>query len=76
MFSLIKGIIWLVGFVVVAIFVLSYFGYEVNYNYFTESKVECQKRVEDCAKEFVEQGTKNAECDFDCVNPRILIKKK
>ncbi|MFZ5982224.1 MAG: hypothetical protein ACOYS2_01450 [Patescibacteria group bacterium] len=76
MFSLIKGIIWLVGFVVVAIFVLNYFGYEVNYNYFTESKAECQKRVEDCAKEFVEQGTKNAECDFDCVNPRILIKKK
>ena len=76
MFSLIKGIIWLVGFVVVAIFVLNYFGYEVNYNYFTESKAECQKRVEACAKEFVEQGTKNAKCDFDCVNPRILIKKK
>lgn len=76
MISLIKGIIWLVGLVVVTLFVLNYFGYEVNRNYFDESKSECQKRLEACAKEYVEQGTKNAKCDFDCVDPKLIIKKK
>lgn len=76
MFSLIKGLIWLVGMVVVSLFVLNYFGYEVNRNYFNESKAECQKRLSDCAKQYVEQGTKNAECDFNCVDPKLIIKKK
>ncbi len=76
MFSLIKGIIWLVGLVVVAMFVLNYFGFEVNKNYFNESKNGCQERLETCAKEYMEQGTKNAKCDFDCVDPKLIIKKK
>jgi hypothetical protein len=76
MFSLIKGLIWLVGLVVVSLFVLNYFGFEVNRNYFNESKATCQKRLEDCAKQYVEQGTKNAECNFDCVDPKLIIKKK
>jgi hypothetical protein len=76
MFSLIKGIIWIVGTIVVVLFVLNYFGYEVNRNYFEQSKSECQKRMESCAKEYLEQGTKNAKCDFDCVNPKLIIKKK
>ena len=76
MWSLIKFIIWLAGLVVVTYFVLNYFGYEPNMNYFKESKAECQKRLENCGKEYVEQGTKNAKCDFDCVNVGSLIIKK
>lgn len=76
MFSLIKFIIWIVGLVVVTLFVLNYFGYEVNRNYFNESKAKCQEKAEQCAKELVEQGTKNAQCDFNCVNPKLIIKKK
>lgn len=76
MFSLIKGIIWIVGLIVVALFALNYFGYEVNRNYFSQSKEKCQQRVEACAREYLQQGTKNAKCDFDCVNPKLIIKKK
>jgi len=76
MFHLIKLIIFLVGLAVVAYFGLPYLGYELNMNYFKESKVECQKKLNDCGKEYVEQGTKNAKCDFDCVNVGSLIIKK
>jgi hypothetical protein len=65
-----------VGFFVVAMFVLSYFGYEVNRNYFNESKAECQNQLNQCAKNLIEQGTKNATCDFDCADPKLIIKKK
>jgi hypothetical protein len=76
MISLIKFIIWIVGFVVVSAFVLNYFGYEVNRNYFKESKSECEKRLGDCGKQYMEQGTKNAKCDFNCVDPKLIIQKK
>jgi hypothetical protein len=76
MFSLIKFIIWLVGLAVVSYFVLNYFGYEPNMNYFKESKAKCQKEIEDCSKEYVQQGTKNAKCDFNCVDPKLIIRKK
>ncbi|PIP26495.1 MAG: hypothetical protein COS71_00445 [Candidatus Moranbacteria bacterium CG06_land_8_20_14_3_00_40_12] len=76
MISLIKFIIWIVGFIVVSIFVLNYFGYEINQNYFKESKAECEKRLSDCGKQYMEQGTKNAKCDFNCVDPKLIIRKK
>ena len=76
MISLIKFIIWIVGLVVVSAFVLNYFGYEINQNYFKESKAECQKQFNACSKQYVEQGIKNAQCDFNCVNPKLIIKKK
>ncbi|MFC1756403.1 hypothetical protein ACFLY1_00450 [Patescibacteria group bacterium] len=76
MIKIIKLIIWIVGFVVVSSFVLNYFGYEINRNYFNERKSECQQKLEDCTKELIEQGTKNAKCDFDCVDPKLIIKKK
>jgi len=76
MFSLIKLIIWIVGLAVVTYFVLGYFGYEPNRDYFKESKAQCQQKLNDCGKEYVEQGTKNAKCDFNCVNVGSLIIKK
>lgn len=76
MFKLIKFIIWIVGLAVVTVFVLNYFGYEVNRNYFAERKADCQELLNKCAKEYIEQGTKNAKCDFNCVDPKLIIKKK
>lgn len=76
MFHLLKFIIWLVGIVIVGIFVLKYFGYEVNTNYFNESKAACQERLEKCSRELIEQGTKNAKCDFNCVDPKLIIRKQ
>lgn len=76
MFHLIKFIIWLAGIAVVIYFALPYFGYEVNMNYFNDSKSECQQRVTECSKQLMEQGTKNAKCDFNCVDPKLIIRKQ
>lgn len=76
MFSLLKLIIWIVGFVMVTAFVLSYFGYEVNFNYFSESKEECLKRLDECKNKYIKQGTKNAKCDFNCMSSDLIIKKE
>jgi len=76
MFHLIKYFVLLVGLVTIAYFALPRFGYEVNMNYFNETKGECQKRLEACGKEYVQQGTKNANCDFKCVDPKLIISKQ
>lgn len=76
MWSLIKFIIWIVGLAVVAMFVMNYFGYEVNKNYFNESKAACEQKLKDCQNELIHKGTDGADCNFNCVNPRLIIKKK
>ena len=76
MFHLLKFILIILGLAVVAYIALPYFGYEVNTHYFNESKAACQKRIDECTKNLVEQGTQNAKCDFNCVNPTLIIKKQ
>lgn len=76
MFHLIKLIIYIVGLAVAAYFLLPYFGYEINLNYFNESKEKCQEELNLCAKEYIEQGTKNAKCEFQCADPKLIINKK
>jgi hypothetical protein len=76
MWSLIKFAIWIVGLCVVTIFVLNYFGYEINTNYFKESKAACEEKLKDCQSQLIHKGTDGAECNFACVNPKLIIKKK
>jgi hypothetical protein len=76
MMSLLKLIIWIAGICAITLFLLNYFGYEINKNYFNESKAKCQQRIEECKKDLVHQGIDNAKCDFNCVNPKLIIKKK
>jgi hypothetical protein len=76
MFHLLKFLIWLAGIALIAYLVLPYFGYEVNVNYFNESKAACQQKLNDCSKNLIEQGTKNVKCDFSCVDPKLIIKKQ
>ncbi|HCJ45636.1 MAG: hypothetical protein GW815_01700 [Candidatus Moranbacteria bacterium] len=78
MFSLIKLIIWLAGVAVIAYFVLPYFGYEVNTNYWNERKSACQEKLTQCQKDLIQSGIQGAKekCDFQCLNPQVLIKKK
>lgn len=76
MFSLIKGIIWLAGLLVVAYFILGYFGYEPNMNYFNESKAKCEEKLKECGNKTIHQGIDNIDCNFNCVDPKIIIKKK
>jgi len=76
MFHLIKSIIWIVGFIVIANFVMDYFGYEINKDYFKERRADCQELLKGCQSELIHQGIDNAQCKFDCINPKSVIKKK
>lgn len=78
MFSILKLIIWLAGVLVIAYFVLPYFGYEVNTNYWNERKAVCQEKLLQCRSDLIQGGIQGAreKCDFQCVDPNILIRKK
>lgn len=76
MFHLIKFIIWLAGIALITYLVLPYFGYEINMDYFKESKNACEKKVDECSRQLIKQGTQNAKCDLNCVDPKIIIQKK
>lgn len=74
MFSIIKMIVWIAGLGVIAYFVMGYFGYEINMDYFTSSKKLCEERLQKCKDEFIQKGLDN--CNFKCVEPKLIIKKK
>jgi len=77
MFKLIKFIIWIIGLITVAYFVLPYFGYEFNLKYLSESKAACEKRLKECSDLFIRQGIENPNCDpAQCVDKKLIIKKK
>jgi hypothetical protein len=65
-----------VGILVVAHFVLGYFGYELNLNYFSSSKSACQENIQVCTSNLVRQGVDNVKCDINCIDPKLIIKKK
>lgn len=78
MFSILKLVIWIAGVVTVAYFVLPYFGYEINADYFNERKIACQERLQQCQGDLVKSGLNGAKenCNFQCVDPKLLIRKK
>lgn len=76
MISLLKLTIWIAGTIVVAYFFLGFFGYEFNRNYFSYSQEQCQGKLKECSDKVIHQGIDNADCDFRCVNPKLIIKKK
>jgi type VI protein secretion system component VasF len=78
MFSLIRLFIWLVGFAVVSYFVLGYFGYQVNLDYFQASKDACQKELLQCQKDLVKSGVEGAreKCHIECIDPSLIIKRE
>lgn len=75
MFSILKSIIWLVGLVVVAHFVMGYFGYAVNFDYFKESRDECEERLKTCREEFFAKGYENKDCSLNCLDQTKFIIK-
>lgn len=76
MFKLIKSIIWVAGLLAITYLVLQYFGYDINKDYFKQSKKACEKKLKECQSELIHEGLNNAKCDFKCANPRLFIKKK
>ncbi|EKE11278.1 MAG: hypothetical protein ACD_15C00111G0007 [uncultured bacterium] len=77
MFSILKTIIWIAGVLVVGFFVIEKMGYEVNRQYFSDSRKICQEKVNECSKTVLHQGIDNVDkCNFNCVDPQLIIKKK
>jgi len=76
MFDILKSIVWIAVILVLGYFIMGYFGYEVNTNYFTYSKEKCQAKITDCTNTVLHKGVDSANtCNFNCVDPQLIIKK-
>ncbi|MDO9231832.1 MAG: hypothetical protein Q7U36_05160 [bacterium] len=75
MFSIVKFAIWIVLFLAATYFVLKFFGYDVNREYFSGTRKQCEERLKECTNDIFHQGVDNAKCDFNCVDPKLIIKK-
>ncbi len=76
MFSLIKALFWIIVTLFLAYYIANFFGYQVNRGYFTYSKKECEKKLKNCTNDLIHKGIDNAQCNFQCINPGLIIKKK
>ncbi len=78
MFTLIRFAIWLVGLAVVTYFVMGYFGYQVNLEYFQASKEACQQELLQCQKDLVKTGVEGVreKCHIECIDPALIIKRE
>ena len=78
MFSLFRTVIWIVGAFTVVIFVLGYFGYEPNWNYWNSQKEHCSSMAMQCRDTLVRTGTDGAasQCQWNCGDFGLLIKKR
>lgn len=76
MFTIIRFAIWLTGLAVVSYFVMGYFGYRVNLDYFAASKESCQQELLQCQKDLVKTGVEGAreKCHIECIDPTLIIK--
>lgn len=76
-FGLIKIVVWIAGLGVLTYFFLPYFGYELNLDYFRESRERCEERLRACQRELIQGGLEGAKnrCEWKCTDPELLIKK-
>lgn len=80
MFSLLKHFLWLIHIGAIAYFVMTYFGYDINWHHFDEQKRACEERLAECRHDLIETGIKGAKekCDWKCadISPKLLIREK
>ncbi len=76
MFSLIKAIFWIIIILFGVYFVAGFLGYHVNTQYFSYSQKQCENKLKSCSSNLIHKGIDNAQCDFQCVDPKLIIKKK
>ncbi len=76
-FFLVKLIVWLLGVATLVYIALPYVGYEVNWDYWNESKVVCQKQLEACKRDLIKTGLEGIKekCDIQCVDTKALIER-
>lgn len=77
-FFFVKLIVWFLGVGALVYIALPYVGYEVNWNYWNESKAACQAKLEACQRDLIKTGLEGAKekCNFKCVDTKSLIQKK
>ncbi|MBP6889331.1 MAG: hypothetical protein KBC83_02250 [Candidatus Moranbacteria bacterium] len=80
MFSLLKHLLWLLHIGAIAYFVMTYFGYDINWHYFDTQKKACEERLAECRHDLIKTGIDGIKetCDWKCANisPKLLIQKK
>lgn len=78
MFTILRFVIWLCGVAVVSYFVLGYFGYQVNLEYFQASKEACQQELLQCQKDLVKTGVEGVreKCHIECIDANLIIKRE
>lgn len=76
MFKLIKLVIWIAGVLAIAYLAMRYFGYDVNWQYLSESREKCEARMRTCKEEFFAKGYENPNCKFNCLEAGLIYKKK
>lgn len=78
MFFLIRILVWLIGFLFLAHFVLNFFGYDINTKYFQAHSQSCQDQLVACQKNLVSSGVEGAKntCVLDCLDPKLFIHKE
>ncbi len=76
MISLIKSLFWIAILLLGAYFIMGLLGYKVNTRYFSHSQKQCEDRLKSCSSHLIHKGIDNAQCNFQCMNPKLIIKKK
>lgn len=66
MFGLLRLAIWLSGLIVVTYFVLGFFGYEVNLDYFKSRQDSCKTQLLACQADLVKKGIEGAKASEQC----------
>ena len=72
----IKSIVWVLVLLIIAYFIMNLMGYQINNEYFTYTKKQCQQKLKDCTDSLIHKGIDNAECNVNCIEPKLIIKKK
>lgn len=78
MFLLLRLAIFVAGVATLTHFGLRYFGYDINWNYWEERQADCRKKFEQCRSDVIRTGIDGAKaaCEWNCVDPKLLIKKQ
>lgn len=75
MFSLLKSVIFVVGAVVVANFLLDFFDRKLDWTYVEESRARCTKAALEC-KEVFQKNIENRKCTPRCLEfSKLTIKQ-
>ncbi len=78
---LIRTVIWIAGFIVVASYILNYFGYQPNWDYLEERSSSCQEALNRCKNDLLEKSKRDdveairSTCHIDCISPKLFIQK-